>query len=363
MKEKVLKIVSVIALAVFSVTLITTVILQSRPRRGELLDRGGEEQEAAIYLDGEAAEPGEVHSMPKSLAFRAASVSDSAVLRVTVLPESAKDKAVDFKAEFQNPDSDWARGKNVSDYFNYSQTSDGSTEVTVRCLNPFGEPILFTATSRNNPEATATCTVDYAQAVKGVKLGLLDGGSTTFFPLTDSVSTPGVYGALIDIGTETGGVGGVIGLTYQTDEVYTIPLGELTESVTFSGIGISVKSNASAGYTTYAMTDITEPLGKELRFNKSIFKNYAGSLFDVMSGQSRPWCSDSTDMKWIYDNIYGIEDHFRTLWNISVAITGEAFTYTGYSKIVWTSCDVSVNSLSFDQTQKTLSLPTANPFA
>lgn len=365
MQEKVLRIISIVILAIFTATLITITILENRPHIGEILYQGSREEEASAYLDGEAAERGEVYPMPKTIVYRSTSLFDYAVLRVTVLPEYAENKKVDFTAAFKDSGSQWASGKNINDYFRYEQTEEGSTEVKVWCVNPFGEQIIFTAISRNNPEITTSCTIDYAQTIKGVHFGLV-GESGTQIPLSSSSNSPALFYATIDVGRETGGTGGVISLTYQTDEVYTIPLGEITESVTFNGGFISINSNASAGYTSLEMKSILNALGKELRFDNSIFKNYAGTSFNVMSGQNESWYYDGKDMKAMYDDIYGGEvnrKYHAALWNVAVEIAGESFTYKGYAKIIWGACDVSVSSLAFDRSQVDLTLADPNPFA
>ena len=44
------------------------------------------------------------------------------------------------------------------------------------CLENFGEQILITVTSRDNAEAKATCTVDYARKLLGYKFGFINEG-------------------------------------------------------------------------------------------------------------------------------------------------------------------------------------------
>lgn len=99
-------------------------------------------------------------------------------LTATVLPEKASNKAVDWAVSFVNPASSWATGKTVTDYVTVTPTSDGALTANVECLQAFGEQIKVTVTSRNNPEATATCLVDYAERVSGYTLTLTNGGVT-----------------------------------------------------------------------------------------------------------------------------------------------------------------------------------------
>lgn len=82
-------------------------------------------------------------------------------LTATVEPEDAEDKRVDWTIAFANPASTWATGKTVTEYVTVTPTEDGALEADVKGLKAFGEQIVITCTSRVNPEAKATCTVDY----------------------------------------------------------------------------------------------------------------------------------------------------------------------------------------------------------
>ena len=82
-------------------------------------------------------------------------------LVATVTPENAEDKSMDWTVEFANPSSAWASGKTVTDYVTVNPTTDGALTADVTGLKAFGEQIIVKCTSRVNPEAMATCTVDY----------------------------------------------------------------------------------------------------------------------------------------------------------------------------------------------------------
>lgn len=99
-------------------------------------------------------------------------------LTATITPENAANKAVDWSVSFVNPDSEWATGKTVTDYVTVTPTSDGALTANVACYQAFGEQIKVTVMSRDNPEATATCLVDYAERVSGYTLTLSNGGVT-----------------------------------------------------------------------------------------------------------------------------------------------------------------------------------------
>ena len=92
------------------------------------------------------------------------------LLTATITPESATNKAVDWSVAFVNPASEWATGKTVTDYVTVTPTADGALTANVECKKAFGEQIKVTVTSRNNVEATAECTVDYARKILDYRL-------------------------------------------------------------------------------------------------------------------------------------------------------------------------------------------------
>ena len=156
-------------------------------------EQGGEEELPVLDDEGEEMESGVVHAMPKAMTFRtAASLAatpavqaetyDSVTLTATVKPDSAADKSVDWAVAFVNPSSEWATGKTVTDYVTVTPSSDGSTTATVKCLQPFGEQIKITVTSRMNTEATASCTVDFAARPSGFAVTNVPPLSNVFLP-------------------------------------------------------------------------------------------------------------------------------------------------------------------------------------
>lgn len=90
---------------------------------------------------------------------------DAYTLTVAVTPSNATNQAMDWSVAFDDPGSVWATGKTVTDYVTVTPTSDGALTANVECLQDFGEQIIVTVTSRDNAEATASCTVDYAKKI------------------------------------------------------------------------------------------------------------------------------------------------------------------------------------------------------
>ena len=73
-----------------------------------------------------------------------------------------------YTAEWQNPSSDWATGKDIADY--YTVTSTGVNTATATCLQAFGEPIVITATSYFNEDAYCTWEANYVKRVTNITL-------------------------------------------------------------------------------------------------------------------------------------------------------------------------------------------------
>ncbi len=173
---------------------------------------------AVDTVTGEAFVSGQAYAMTNMAFTRATAMSSTEVegitIKANVLPEYARNKAVDWHISFVNANSAWATGKNVSDYITLSPVSDGSLECVVTCLAPFGEQIKITVTSRDNPEASSSITVDYLQTVTGIQI-----------KIGDIVLTPGdnyIEGFVIENGKT--GPGGEVKVEYVSGDVYTIPV-------------------------------------------------------------------------------------------------------------------------------------------
>ena len=131
------------------------------------------------------------------------------LLTATVEPVDAMDKSVDWSIAFVNPTSAWASGKTVTDYVTVTPTEDGALTATVTNLQAFGEQAVVTVTSRENPEVSATCTVDYAQRLTGASLSFGD---------IDTVyqgETPVTW----EVATNVQGNGGKAEFEYTTNDV------------------------------------------------------------------------------------------------------------------------------------------------
>ena len=131
---------------------------------------------------------GKYYAMPSKMAFTAAMYADesgnevnnavTANIIATITPNNAANKKVDWSAAFKNPESEWATGKTLSEYIDVTPVADGSLMASVTCYQAFGEQVILTVTSRENAEATASCTIDYKQQLVSYELSVTQEGKT-----------------------------------------------------------------------------------------------------------------------------------------------------------------------------------------
>ena len=140
-------------------------------------------------------------------------------LTATITPDNADNKAVDWSVAFVNPESEWATGKTVTDYVTVTPTSDGALTANVECKQAFGEQIVVTVVSRDNAEATATCTVDYAAKVVSLQM---DFQSATSLDGTNSYSSVVSDGGTYDVTMPFLAVGGSFTFSVAQLSDYTI---------------------------------------------------------------------------------------------------------------------------------------------
>lgn len=94
--------------------------------------------------------------------------STSKTLTATLTPENAVGLLLDWSVSFANPESDWAKGKNVTDYVTAVPTSDDANVATVTVKQPFAEYVKVRATLRSDSEIYAECSVDYVKKLQKI---------------------------------------------------------------------------------------------------------------------------------------------------------------------------------------------------
>ena len=189
--------------------------------------------------------------------------SETLTITATVSPDNSADNTgLDWSMAFKNPSSAWATGKTLADYMTLTPSGTdvaGSKTVSVKCLKPFGEQIVITATSQDNPEVTASCTADFAQRIESAALKFGD----------LNVNLGGDTNVKWELNPNGAGVGGATSVTSSKSDVYT-----LAEDFTYTVTAESSFTEESyfklngTGVTYTAPGDITE---SGLTFNYALF--------------------------------------------------------------------------------------------
>ena len=197
---------------------------------------------------------------------------EALTITATVSPDNSADNTgLDWSMAFKNPSSEWATGKTLSDYMMLTPSGEdaaGSKTVSVKCLKPFGEQVVITATSQDNPEVTASCTADFAQRVESATLKFGD----------LNVNLGGDTNVKWELNPNSAGVGGATSVTTEKSDIYT-----LAEEFTYT-----VKAESSftednqftlngEGVSVTAPGDITE---SGLTFNYALFETTQMMIFD-----------------------------------------------------------------------------------
>ena len=73
-------------------------------------------------------------------------------------------QALSWSVAFNDPASEWATGKTVTDYVTVTP-GETTLTATVQCLQPFGEQIIVTVSADEFDDVSATCTVDFQRRV------------------------------------------------------------------------------------------------------------------------------------------------------------------------------------------------------
>jgi len=233
---------------------------------------------------------GTSYVMPKSVVYTSTTsesrtASNGIILNVNVKPDNAADKRVDVTARWTNNQSVWATGKAVKDYVICTQSTDGGTEIKLKCLQPFGEQITLTATSRQNTDISATCTLDYAQRVTGVSVKI---GESEVFGEED-------VKVLFTVADRSNS-GGLVTANLMTDSVYTIK-NRFTQTVILRGGGFTIETGGEQTYPVtwrYNGENEMNPVGKSIYFDKRLFNllDYAPEISGLRQESLRGYTNE-----------------------------------------------------------------------
>ena len=143
-------------------------------------------------------------------------------LVATVEPADAI-QDVSWAVAFVNPASEWATGKNVSDYVSIEYSEEESTKLSVTCKKAFSEQVKITCTYVHNTAISVDCVVDFVSAWENVTLKMGDdvvnlGGVTDVWWETCENADAGIpWGGDISLDIQTAEAGTVTGYTYRVD--------------------------------------------------------------------------------------------------------------------------------------------------
>lgn len=123
--------------------------------------------------NGQVYESGAVYVMPANMLFTQVSAlsetaSEGITVKATVKPDTAVNKSVIWQVSWDNPEAEFAAGKDAADYLIATPQSVGSNVATITCLQPFGATIKVAVISETDPGVFAILTVDYEKRITGV---------------------------------------------------------------------------------------------------------------------------------------------------------------------------------------------------
>ena len=174
--------------------------------------------------DGNKLNDGDFHPMPTGMLFAPSALANTqneemtVNIVATITPNDAANKAVDWTVTFVNATSAWANGKTATDYITAEPTTDGALTVAITCKEAFGEQIKITVTSRDNPEASASCMVDYKQQFEGYLFSASQTGKT---PTLNNSTKKGTIYADFETTEQL-----KITYSYKKSSVYTVALND-----------------------------------------------------------------------------------------------------------------------------------------
>ena len=279
-------------------------------------------------------------------------------LTATVTPVNAVDKTVDWSVAFVNPASAWATGKTVTDYVTVTPTSDGALTANVECLQAFSEQIEVTVASREFSSVKATCTVDYAQKITGMRVYFepnASGGSTVDIPEGEEVSIPITY-------TQRSYVY-ILRARAVLSDVYTIAE-SATCSVLFDAWSGSIGGRKffNDSITTpsihRSVDGVADALDKGFPFDTRMFMTYhfQRENYTMMSGEyvktstvGYGSCSSSqlADF-WIGNMQPRLADEGTTLWTVRASVEGKYGSYEREESYIMYELDSSILASNMD---------------
>ncbi len=119
--------------------------------------------EPVLDEKGDILGSNDIHPLPKQMLFSTPSAeSDAITVSANFTPIDANVIKLNWNIAFKNAESEWAQGKNASDYI---LIEANNITCKVSCLQEFGEPIQLICSSRYDPTINASCTLNYGKRI------------------------------------------------------------------------------------------------------------------------------------------------------------------------------------------------------
>lgn len=275
----------------------------------------------------------------------------SFALTATIVPGIAVNKSVDWLVRFKDNDDEWAQMHEVTDYITVTPYEDGSNLADVVCKEEFGAQIEIVASSQQNPQITATCTVDFARRIKSATLKI---GNETIDLGGDTALT-------VDVVHNDTQNGGAVVLECVYSDVYTVA-DTFTQTVSFTHSDSVVGADDYFAYIvnegagrSYGVTydDIENAVGAEIYFDLRLFSDFNFNYFSKSMTSSEgitttlsPFAEEDPEMLIAYQENRG---SYR-LWTVHVSIVGAYSSYTAESDLYWSAnSGLDVTGITLDQ--------------
>lgn len=266
--------------------------------------------------------------------------ADSAyTLTATISPAHAANHGVDWSVSWST-NSSFTTGKNAVDYVTVTPSTD-SKIATVTCIQPFGEQIVVTAKSQDNPNVKATCLVDYAQKVTAAQLKF---GNI-------AINLGGDTAIKYEIAQGVQGPGGKVEAVVTKSSVYTIPENfqysvQLSQYGPYVGNADYFSCNDSAITGAGNMSINTEYYGKEIYFDYD---------HDIKNWMIMQRAGDILFKNLTTAEIAGYLSNITSpgLYQVNFSITGTHNTYNYISQVYCSGYtnNTPVNALALDATK------------
>lgn len=136
----------------------------------------GADKPSVEQYDGTIMQAGGTYGLTSKMAFMSDTTNPTSDFEAinteivaTVYPADA-DQRVRWSVKGFESSTAWTQGKSATDYVSISTDANDSKRANVKCLAPFAEQIIIECASVENPSIKSSCTLDFVQAVKDVRV-------------------------------------------------------------------------------------------------------------------------------------------------------------------------------------------------